>query len=79
MPKLTELLWVQEEPRNAGDWHFMLPHLLELAKSAPKSVKIDYIGRAEAASPATGFYQTHNLEQQQIVEEAILRGTTNGR
>jgi 2-oxoglutarate dehydrogenase E1 component len=79
MPKLTELLWVQEEPRNAGGWHFMLPHLLELAKSAPKSVKIDYIGRAEAASPATGFYQTHNLEQQQIVEEAILRGTTNGR
>jgi 2-oxoglutarate dehydrogenase E1 component len=79
MPKLTELLWVQEEPRNAGGWHFMLPHLLELAKNAPKSVKIDYIGRAEAASPATGFYQTHNLEQQQIVEEAILRGNTNGR
>jgi 2-oxoglutarate dehydrogenase E1 component len=40
---------------------------------------VGYIGRAEAASPATGFPQTHNLEQQLIVEEAILRGTKNGR
>jgi 2-oxoglutarate dehydrogenase E1 component len=42
-------------------------------------VKIGYIGRAEAASPATGFTKTHEYEQHLIVEEAILRGTKNGR
>ncbi len=80
MPKLTELFWVQEEPRNAGAWHFMYPRLHTLAKAHGQgAVNVDYIGRAEAASPATGIHQTHNLEQQLIVEEAILRGTKNGR
>ncbi len=76
MPKLTELLWVQEEPRNAGGWHFMFPRLHDLASTqAKQQVKIGYIGRAEAASPATGFPKTHEYEQQLIIEEAILRGT----
>ncbi|HEX8433598.1 2-oxoglutarate dehydrogenase E1 component [Archangium sp.] len=80
MPKLAELLWVQEEPRNSGAWHFMFPRLHDLvAARGQNPLKVGYIGRAEAASPATGFYQTHNLEQQLIVEEAILRGTKNGR
>jgi 2-oxoglutarate dehydrogenase E1 component len=81
MPKLTELLWVQEEPRNSGAWYFMFPRLHDLAAARGQGgpLKVGYIGRAEAASPATGFPQTHNLEQQLIVEEAILRGTKNGR
>ena len=80
MPKLAELLWVQEEPRNSGAWHYIFPRLHDLiATRGQAPVKVGYIGRAEAASPATGFIQTHNLEQQLIVEEAILRGTKNGR
>jgi 2-oxoglutarate dehydrogenase E1 component len=80
MPKLTELLWVQEEPRNAGGWHFMFPRLHDLASTrSQQSMKIGYIGRAEAASPATGFPKTHEYEQQLIIEEAIFRGTKNGR
>ncbi|WP_309895843.1 2-oxoglutarate dehydrogenase E1 component [Archangium sp.] len=80
MPKLGEIFWVQEEPRNSGAWHFIFPRLHDLAAArAQNPVKLGYIGRAEAASPATGFTQTHNLEQQLIVEEAILRGTKNGR
>jgi 2-oxoglutarate dehydrogenase E1 component len=80
MPKLTELFWVQEEPRNAGGWYFMFPRLHDVASSrASGPLKIGYIGRAEAASPATGFTKTHDYEQHLIVEEAILRGTKNGR
>ncbi|MBN1209382.1 MAG: 2-oxoglutarate dehydrogenase E1 component [Myxococcaceae bacterium] len=80
MPKLTELFWVQEEPRNAGGWYFMFPRLHDMASSrASGPVKVGYIGRAEAASPATGFTKTHDYEQHLIVEEAILRGTKNGR
>jgi 2-oxoglutarate dehydrogenase E1 component len=78
MPKLAELYWVQEEPKNMGAWHFMFPRLHDMV-AAQGRVKVGYIGRPEAASPATGFYQTHNIEQQLIVEEAILRGTKNGR
>ncbi|MDY7232054.1 2-oxoglutarate dehydrogenase E1 component [Hyalangium rubrum] len=80
MPKLAELFWVQEEPRNAGGWYFMFPRLHDVASSrASGPLKIGYIGRADAASPATGFTKTHDYEQQLIVEEAILRGTKNGR
>ena len=80
MPQLTELYWVQEEPRNSGAWSFMFPRLHDLiAARGLNPLKLGYIGRAEAASPATGFPSTHNLEQQLIVEEAILRGTKNGR
>ncbi|MET0405225.1 MAG: 2-oxoglutarate dehydrogenase E1 component [Cystobacter sp.] len=80
MPRLAEVLWVQEEPRNSGAWHYIFPRLHDLiATRGQNPVKLGYIGRAEAASPATGFTQTHKLEQQLIVEEAILRGTKNGR
>ncbi|NTX15794.1 2-oxoglutarate dehydrogenase E1 component [Myxococcus sp. CA051A] len=80
LPKLAEIFWVQEEPRNAGAWHFMFPRLHDLASSrSQQQVKLGYIGRAEAASPATGFPKTHEIEQQLIIEEAIFRGTKNGR
>ncbi|RKH01810.1 2-oxoglutarate dehydrogenase E1 component [Corallococcus praedator] len=81
LPQLQELYWVQEEPRNAGAWHFMFPRLHDLVsgRAQQQPVKLGYIGRAEAASPATGFPKTHDYEQQLIIEEAILRGTQNGR
>ncbi|MCP3102911.1 2-oxoglutarate dehydrogenase E1 component [Myxococcus sp. K15C18031901] len=80
LPKLAELYWVQEEPRNAGAWHYMFPRLHDLVSSrSQQPVKLGYIGRAEAASPATGFPKTHEIEQQLIIEEAIFRGTKNGR
>jgi len=80
LPQLSEIFWVQEEPRNAGGWYFMFPRLHDMASSrASAPVKIGYIGRAEAASPATGFTKTHDYEQHLIVEKAILRGAKNGR
>ncbi|XXF76863.1 2-oxoglutarate dehydrogenase E1 component [Myxococcaceae bacterium GXIMD 01537] len=80
MPKLQEVGWVQEEPSNMGGWYFVFPRLEAMVSTHGQGrVKVRYIGRPEAASPATGFYQTHNVEQQLIVEDAILRGTKNGR
>jgi 2-oxoglutarate dehydrogenase E1 component len=79
-PRLTELLWVQEEPKNAGAWHFVFPRLHDLASQHAKNpLKVGYVGRAASASPATGHLAAHNLEQSLIVEEAVLRGMTNGR
>jgi 2-oxoglutarate dehydrogenase E1 component len=78
MPKLKELFWVQEEPRNMGAWRFAFPLLTELAAGTSKAVTVGYVGRVERASPATGFLKTHELEQKLIVEEAMSRGTKNG-
>lgn len=66
--KAAEICWVQEEPRNMGGWAFMRPRLEELLRN---DQELRYIGRAASASPATGSYTIHQLEQQQLVREAL--------
>jgi 2-oxoglutarate dehydrogenase complex dehydrogenase (E1) component-like enzyme len=34
-------------------------------------MELRYVGRAASASPATGSYMIHQLEQQQLVKEAL--------
>jgi 2-oxoglutarate dehydrogenase E1 component len=77
-PKLEEVFWVQEEPRNMGAWTFMFPRLEAVVGQIHKTLSVGYIGRVESASPAAGFTKAHELEQQLIVEQAMSRGT-NGR
>ena len=60
------IAWVQEEPRNAGAWSFLRPHLREIFGRDP-----EYVGRSEAASPAVGSHRLHNREQEKILEEAL--------
>jgi 2-oxoglutarate dehydrogenase E1 component len=79
MPNLREIYWVQEEPRNLGAWRYMSLRLQDLVSSARAgAIRIAYVGRVETASPATGFYQAHVLEQKLIVDEALARGEKNG-
>ena len=63
--KPDEVVWAQEEPRNMGAWSFVAPVL--------KGFGIDarYVGRVEAASPATGSHKRHQAEQQAIVDGAL--------
>ncbi|HUI71499.1 MAG TPA: 2-oxoglutarate dehydrogenase E1 component [Spirochaetia bacterium] len=71
-----ERLWVQEEPRNRGAWTFVKERFeRELA-----GVTLSYVGRDEAASPATGSHQVHAREQEEILQEALGRtsGLTKG-
>jgi 2-oxoglutarate dehydrogenase E1 component len=74
-PSVRELFWVQEEPRNMGAWRFMRSHLADLVATAAQPVKVQYVGRVESPSPATGFLKTHELEQHVLVDEAFARGT----
>jgi 2-oxoglutarate dehydrogenase E1 component len=55
-----ELMWVQEEPENMGPWAHV--HLRF------KNASLKYIGRHEAASPATGYSKKHVKEQQEILD-----------
>ncbi len=67
-PKADEIIWVQEEPQNMGGWAFMRPRLEALLTERQR---LRYVGRTASASPATGSYTIHQLEQQQLVKEAL--------
>ena len=79
LPNVSEVFWVQEEPKNMGAWRYMLPLLQELIASHARPVRLQFVGRVESASPATGFYEAHVMEQKQIVEESLSRGESHGR
>ncbi len=66
--RAQEIFWVQEEPQNMGGWAFMRPRLEALLRD---DQELRYVGRTASASPATGSYTIHQLEQQQLVREAV--------
>jgi 2-oxoglutarate dehydrogenase E1 component len=72
MPKLEEVVWAQEEPRNNGSWFFVEPFIEEALKEAGfKGMRPRYAGRAAAASPATGLMSRHQTEQSALVADAL--------
>lgn len=69
-PNVDEWVWVQEEPRNMGAWHYALPHLREIAGN---DIPLKYIGRRRRSSTAEGDPKTHKKEQNRIVTGALTR------
>ena len=67
-PALTEIAWVQEEPRNMGPQKFMIPQLRPLV---PERVALRDITRPERSSPAEGYPAAHQAEQSRIVAAAF--------
>jgi 2-oxoglutarate dehydrogenase E1 component len=67
-PRATQLVWAQEEPKNYGGWHFVESRLTNMLKNCERPF---YVGRAASASPATGSYAIHELEQRQLVDDAL--------
>jgi 2-oxoglutarate decarboxylase len=67
-PNLTEILWVQEEPRNMGARAHMFPRLMQIM---PEAMHFGYVGRPERASPGEGYPAAHIDEQNRIVTTAI--------
>ncbi len=57
--KVKEHIFVQEEPENMGPWRFVDKCL--------RSLNLKYVGREEAASPATGFAKRHAAENEEIM------------
>ena len=67
-PNLREVVWVQEEPRNAGARAHMFPRLMQIM---PEGIHFGFIGRPERASPGEGYPAAHITEQNRIVTTAI--------
>ncbi|HEV2862697.1 MAG TPA: multifunctional oxoglutarate decarboxylase/oxoglutarate dehydrogenase thiamine pyrophosphate-binding subunit/dihydrolipoyllysine-residue succinyltransferase subunit [Pyrinomonadaceae bacterium] len=67
-PQATQLVWAQEEAKNMGGWTFVGPRLEGLL---PACQRPHYAGRDASASPATGSYTIHELEQRRLVDDAL--------
>lgn len=67
-PNVTEVVWTQEEPQNMGGWTFVEPRITSIL---PVNASLQYIGRDASASPATGSYAIHNLEQSKLVNDSL--------
>jgi 2-oxoglutarate dehydrogenase E1 component len=71
-PNATEFIWTQEEPQNMGGWTFVEDRINQVL---PAGKRIRYVGRTASASPATGSYTIHNLEQAKLVSDSLTLNT----
>ncbi len=68
----AEVVWCQEEPGNMGAWTYMDRRIEGVLKTLDiKAKRPDYIGREDAASPATGLARIHQQQQETLVREAL--------
>ncbi len=65
-----EFMWVQEESENAGAWRFV--------DNVLRNMNLTYVGRDEAASPATGFAKRHNEESEEIMQKIFAKILVKG-
>lgn len=67
-PNATEIIWVQEEPKNQGAWYQTRHRIESLAKNGQK---VDYAGRPASASPAVGYMSKHVAQLKQLIDDAL--------
>jgi multifunctional 2-oxoglutarate metabolism enzyme len=67
-PNAEQVLWLQEEPRNMGAWHFVQPRLRYMFDDTPQVMSAT---RHPSASPATGSSTVHEQEQEQLLNRAF--------
>ncbi|HKS89173.1 MAG TPA: 2-oxoglutarate dehydrogenase E1 component [Stellaceae bacterium] len=68
----AEIVWCQEEPQNMGAWGFVDRRIEQVLAGLDVAAKRpSFVGRTEAASPATGVFRRHVEEQKQLVAAAL--------
>jgi 2-oxoglutarate dehydrogenase E1 component len=68
----AEVVWCQEEPENMGAWTFLDRRIEGVLREIDIAAKRPtYVGRIEAASPATGLAKVHAQQQEALVREAL--------
>ncbi len=70
--KNAEIVWCQEEPENQGAWSFVDRRIEKvLTDIGHKTKRPVYVGREEAAAPATGLLSRHTAEQAKLLDAAL--------
>ena len=68
----AEIVWCQEEPENMGGWTFVDRRIEKILGALDiKAKRPVYVGRDEAASPATGLAKVHAAQQEALVRQAL--------
>ena len=67
-PSLREVVWLQEESRNAGAWVFVSSRVREIL---PPGIAFSYAGRPKTASPSEGSGRRHAVEQNRLLSAAL--------
>jgi 2-oxoglutarate dehydrogenase E1 component len=67
-PKITEVVWCQDEPQNQGAWFFVQHNILE---NMSDGMKLAYAGRPASASPACGYAHLHQEQQKSLLNAAF--------
>ncbi|MBL6457201.1 2-oxoglutarate dehydrogenase E1 component [Belnapia sp. T6] len=68
----AEVVWCQEEPENMGAWTFVDRRIEKVLKGLDiKAKRPEYVGRDEAASPASGLAKVHQQQQEALVRAAL--------
>jgi 2-oxoglutarate dehydrogenase E1 component len=67
----AEIIWVQEEPRNMGAWRFVQEQINFILAASRRSV--NYAGRPESASTATGSPKQHAKELAEFLDAAFTQ------
>lgn len=68
--RVTEMLWLQEEPSNYGAGAWLAPRLLAIAEKLGIRL-LPMISREESASPAGSFHGAHEADQEVLIKSAL--------
>jgi 2-oxoglutarate dehydrogenase complex dehydrogenase (E1) component-like enzyme len=66
----AEVVWCQEEPKNAGAWFYVRPRIITAAREV-RPLSPTYAGRKPGASTATGYGSWHIHEMNDFLEKAL--------
>ncbi len=70
-PKLKNLIWAQEEPQNMGAYQHVYFKFKKLFKKEKLKFDLEYVGRPERSSPATGSIYRHKAGQAEIIRSVF--------
>ena len=64
----SDIVWVQEEPKNQGAWDFVKPRIPAMLD---KEWDLYYVGRESSSAPAVGSAKLHAAQQRDLIDRAI--------
>ena len=72
-PRLSQIIWLQEEPKNRGAWLFVKERLESLLKNLGQSSSLHYEGRPARSASAEGSEPAHKKEQNRMIQSCLSR------
>lgn len=70
-PKVKEIIWCQEEPRNQGAWYNCQHRFYRTVHKVFPKITLKVSARAPSASPAAGYAALHIAQQNQLINDAL--------